>query len=316
MLQAQIGAAADREAGTSPPSMSGGRPQLRLVGPALLQWPDGRQQALCSRDALLLGRLAQDGLQDRQRLADWLWPDTSGAQARTNLRQRLLRLRRRLGCELVRGESRLTLDPNLAGDWQDPQASLRSNAQALCGDWLANVAHRDADQSDDIDAWLLAAREHWRSRCHAGLLGCADAAERRGNPAAALPYLQRLCAEDPLHEGHHRRLMRLHLHCGERSAALAAYTRLSRRLRLELALAPAPQTAALAQQACITPAGCGTSPCFDGTAVQVRQLFEVLQSGAASLDDFLHRFPSVSRSAALAVLHAAQARWLAETPSG
>jgi DNA-binding SARP family transcriptional activator len=296
--------------------MASSPPQLRLIGPPMLQWPDGRQQALGSRDALLLGRLAQDGAQDRQRLADWLWPDTHPAQARTNLRQRLLRLRRTLGCELARGEPRLMLDPHLRGDWHDPLASLRSDARALCGDWLDGVPSRGTDASGDIDAWLLTAREHWRSRCHAALLACADAAEHRADPAAALPYLQRLCSEDPLHEGHHRRLMRLHLYCGERSAALAAYARLGQRLRVELALAPAPQTAALARQASISHTAGDASPCFDGTAVPVRQLFEVLQSGGASLDDFLHRFPCVSRPAALGVLRSAQACWLAEASGG
>lgn len=292
------------------------RPQLRLVGPALLQWPDGRQQPLSSRDALLLGRLAQDGPQERQRLAAWLWPDTPAPQARTNLRQRLLRLRRALGLELLQGERRLMIDPDLPGDWRDPLAALRLDPAALPGDWLDPVAVGSRAADGEIDAWLLAAREHWRSRCHAALQACAEAAERRGQPAAALPYLQRLCREDPLHEGHHRRLMQVQLHCGERGAALTTYARLQQRLRAELALAPAPQTAALAQRAGTLAARCGVPPCFAGSTVPVHRLFEVLQSGSASLDDFLRRFPDVSRPAALAVLHTAQARWRTDACGG
>jgi hypothetical protein len=116
--------------------------------------------------------------------------------------------------------------------------------------------------------------------------------------------------------------MQLHLRQGEPSGALAVYARLERRLREELGLAPHPLTAALARQATVSsPALAQTTelprtPCFDGTAIPVRRLFDVLQSGAASLDDFLRRFPSVSRPAALSVLRSAQAHWLADPQGG
>lgn len=306
--------------------------QLCLVGQATLKRGDGTLHALAVRDALLLGRLAQDGPQDRQHLAGWLWPDTAPAQARTNLRQRLLRLRRVLGRDLVQGGTRLALDPALPGDWQDPQSALRTDPQALRGDWLGALTGL-ADT--DLETWLTTAREHWHAQCHTALLRCADEAQRYGDANDALPFLRRLCAEDPLHEGHHRRLMQWHLDRSEPGGALAVYARLARRLREELGLLPHPQTAALARLAG-DPGGSGRGeaqaspgmvrvgrpgapitrvPCFDGTAVPVRRLFDVLQSGAASLDDFLQRHPSVSRPAALAVLRSAQARWL-DAPLG
>ena len=49
----------------------------------------------------------------------------------------------------------------------------------------------------------------------------------------------------------------------------------------------------------------GGEPVFRGTRVPVASLFEHLESGC-SLDEFLENFPSVSRTAAVAVLMGAQ----------
>lgn len=51
--------------------------------------------------------------------------------------------------------------------------------------------------------------------------------------------------------------------------------------------------------------------CFKGTRVPVQNLFDYLE-GAASLNDFLDDFPSVSRETAIAVLEAARARLFAD----
>jgi uncharacterized protein (DUF433 family) len=45
----------------------------------------------------------------------------------------------------------------------------------------------------------------------------------------------------------------------------------------------------------------GGVPCFTGTRVPIQNLFDYLES-ASSLDEFLTDFPTVSRSAAVAVL--------------
>ncbi|MDQ3440313.1 MAG: DUF433 domain-containing protein [Planctomycetota bacterium] len=47
------------------------------------------------------------------------------------------------------------------------------------------------------------------------------------------------------------------------------------------------------------------TPCFDGTRVPVRTLFDVLEHGKA-LDDFLRGFPTVTREQAIAVLKLAK----------
>jgi uncharacterized protein (DUF433 family) len=49
------------------------------------------------------------------------------------------------------------------------------------------------------------------------------------------------------------------------------------------------------------------APCFTGTRVLVKNLFDYLE-GASSLEDFLEDFPSIARAKAIAVLEAARER--------
>ena len=49
------------------------------------------------------------------------------------------------------------------------------------------------------------------------------------------------------------------------------------------------------------------APCFAGTRVPVKNLFDYLE-GSSSLDVFLEDFPSISREQAVAVLEAARER--------
>ncbi|MBP6564498.1 MAG: hypothetical protein KA200_02680, partial [Burkholderiales bacterium] len=65
--------------------------------------PGGATGDLEPKDALLLAYLAIEGPAPRARLAALLWPDVDDERARGNLRQRLLRLNRGAGVELVTG---------------------------------------------------------------------------------------------------------------------------------------------------------------------------------------------------------------------
>ena len=51
----------------------------------------------------------------------------------------------------------------------------------------------------------------------------------------------------------------------------------------------------------------GGTPCFAGTRVPVKNLFDYLSAGR-SLDDFLEGFPTVTREQATAVLEVARER--------
>ena len=55
----------------------------------------------------------------------------------------------------------------------------------------------------------------------------------------------------------------------------------------------------------IDPEIMGGTPCFTGTRVPVRNLFEYLEHGD-SLEEFLRQFPSVTLEQALAVLEIAR----------
>ena len=57
----------------------------------------------------------------------------------------------------------------------------------------------------------------------------------------------------------------------------------------------------------------GGAPCFVGTRVLAKNLFDYLE-GSSTLEDFLEDFPSVSRETAIAVLEAAKERLLADAP--
>jgi uncharacterized protein (DUF433 family) len=55
------------------------------------------------------------------------------------------------------------------------------------------------------------------------------------------------------------------------------------------------------------PGRLGGEPCFIGTRVPVQSLFDHLEEGY-TVDEFLTSFPSVSREAAITVLHEARLR--------
>ena len=74
---------------------------LQLVGEPRLLHADGTSGALEPKDALLLAYLALEGPTPRRVLAALLWPDVDVERARANLRQRLFRLRRALGRDLL-----------------------------------------------------------------------------------------------------------------------------------------------------------------------------------------------------------------------
>jgi len=87
--------------------------QLRLLDAPRIEWDDGRTHALERKDAALLAMLALDGPLPRARAAALLWPDAADGQARGNLRQRLFRLRRLAGRDLVEATDTLRLAPDI-----------------------------------------------------------------------------------------------------------------------------------------------------------------------------------------------------------
>ena len=105
--------------------------------------------------------------------------------------------------------------------------------------------HRGPLLADLDDDWVLEARDEHAERLGAALARLAAAA---AGPADAVGWARRRLALDPLDEDAARDLMRRLADAGDRAAALAAYDRLSDRLRDALGLAPSAETRALAAE--------------------------------------------------------------------
>lgn len=208
-----------------------GRLLLRLSG--RFESPDGSGCDLEPKDALLLAYLALEGPTPRARLAALLWPDVEEERARGNLRQRLLRLRRATGAELVVGNPLMRLAPSAAHDLDDAHELLIAIEPEQAGgmvDWLR--AQRERRHHTRID-WFDAA---------------ATQAEGEGDLAAVLEHVRALVHLDPLSEHAHRRVMRVHYLRGDRAAALAAYDRCVEILKQELGVGPSAETENLRRQ--------------------------------------------------------------------
>jgi DNA-binding SARP family transcriptional activator len=207
--------------------------------------PDGRRVALERKSAALLARLALEGAQSRAALATLLWPEVPAAQARNSLRQRLFRLQKAMGHELVVGSDELQLADGTTHDIADARMALRLDPHACAGELLGTFDYGD---SEALAAWVEMARERWRQQRAAWLSELASKHEAQHEVAQALAYANRLLADEPLLEHAHRRVMRLHYLRGDRAAALVAYERCRERLRVELDTSPDSETAKLAQQ--------------------------------------------------------------------
>lgn len=224
--------------------------QLQLRQAGLLVRGDGTTLDLEPKDALLLAFLALEGPTPRARLAALLWPDVDEARARGNLRQRLLRLKRTTGVDLLVGNPLARLADGVAHDLADGWELL----QAI-----------DPSKAGGLADWLLATRER-RARGRAEWLAAAAAqAEAAGELDAALEHAHALCDLDPLSEHWHRRVMRLHYLRGDSAAAQAAYARCREVLRQELGTAPSRETEAL--RADIERARAGAAPAVEQRAV-------------------------------------------------
>jgi DNA-binding SARP family transcriptional activator len=219
------------------------RIHLRLLAAPRLELPGGAVQRLAPKDAALLALLALEGATERSHAAALLWPQVDTETARSNLRQRLFRLRRSAGTDLVTPGELLQLTPAAVHDLGDPAPALEADAQALAGELLGGM---NFDAEEALAEWLARARRRWAQQRADALARLADAAEAREQIATALRWAERLAADEPLQEHATRRLMRLHYRRGDRSAAVAAYERLKAALDGALGETPSEETRRLA----------------------------------------------------------------------
>jgi DNA-binding SARP family transcriptional activator len=218
----------------------------------------------------------------RRHLAGLFWPDTTDAQARTNLRRELHRLRH----ALPDADAILDVDATTLRWRGDAQADV----DVITFQDLAAAA--DAARADgDTDAFLAAAeravgtyggellpglytelhedwvrpeRDRMRHICVGLLDSLAAELQARDEVDLALRHARRRVEVEPLEEAGYRLVMTLEAASGDRSAALRTFHRCTSVLEHELGVTPSPETVAVYEGLVSRPAaggqGAGTSP--------------------------------------------------------
>ena len=239
------------------------RIRLNFLGPAEASF-GGRLIAFRTRKSLaLLAFLALDpGPHPRERLADLLWPEADGADARASLRTALNYIRHGLGpvADSVITATRASLGVRLGAPIDlDIQAltdardlARRSHCNVLSGKieaavdqyrgpFLAGMLLPDAP---DFEAWIETQRTYWRGVESELLdrLATRQMAER--DPAAAITALERWTALNPDEELAWQRLIDAHLWTQDAAGARRAWSAYRRALA-ELDAEPSHQMAEL-----------------------------------------------------------------------
>ncbi|MFF4601115.1 ATP-binding protein [Amycolatopsis sp. NPDC001319] len=186
--------------------------------------------------------------QPRQRIASLFWPDSSDAQARTNLRRELHHLRQVLGAD----SALLATATDLS--WQDtPRCRVdvrvfdaERRAALAAGEDEEVRAHAGAALAEYrgelmpglADEWLFEPRNELEQQCVAlcDLLG--DAQCRLGDLAGAAETARRRIRLRPLEELGYRTLMELQADLGDRAGAVSTYHQCAAVLERELGVAP------------------------------------------------------------------------------
>ena len=202
----------------------------------------------------LLGYLLlhRDAPQARSHLAYLFWPDSTEAQARTNLRKQIYHLRQALpDADRFLHADRNTVQWQTAAlytlDVAEFEAALAAaSAAAQAGDLSAQRAALERAISvygGDLlpscyDDWVLEERERLRHRYTASLEALVDLLSDQGDYAGAIRQAQRLLRHDPVIESTYRRLMRLYAAAGNRALALRTYHTCATTLQQELEVEP------------------------------------------------------------------------------
>ena len=200
--------------------------------------------------------------QSRSRIAYLLWPDSTDAQAHTNLRNLLFKLRLSLpeiDTLLVVERQSLCWRPDVL--WSlDVQDFERAIAQA-------EQARRMQDQATERQAleaavqcyqgdllptcyeeWIQDERDRLRQMYLGALERLIDLLELDGDYIGAIRIAQRLLHLDPLQEATYRHLMRLHAARGDRGVVSRTYQACATVLKRELAIEPGLTTRKTYQQ--------------------------------------------------------------------
>jgi len=231
---------------------------MSLLGEqAIIDDRAGSVQARSSRAVALVAFLAvhAGSPQSRQRIAGLLWPDSTDAQALTNLRRELHHLRQVLG-----DEGSLVVTPRDLC-WRDTK-TCRVDVRVFDDERKAAMAAAAAGDDDGIlvhaaaaidayrgellpggyEDWLLDARSQLERQCvELCDLVCAARA-RTGDLTGAVQAARRRVRLQPLEEVGYRTLMELQADLDDRAGAVSTYHHCASVLERELGIVPDPAT--------------------------------------------------------------------------
>lgn len=189
----------------------------------------------------------------RETVAFSLWPDSPEHEALGQLRRALNELRAALPPRehddwIISSQGELRWNPQ-APYWLDLEQFEQLTRQVAPTAWREAVALYTGDLLlESGDEWVVNERERLRQK-QLEILGRLVAHHRGlGDYDAALGFVRRKLALDPLLEVAYRELMTLHYLAGDRAAALASFERLRAVLRDELSVEPMAETQALVAQ--------------------------------------------------------------------
>src|SRR6266566_4411645 len=190
--------------------------------------------------------------QSRSRIAYTLWPDSTDAQAHTNLRNLLFKLRMTLPeVDTFLVVDRLTLcwqqDTFWSLDVIDFEGAIARAEQARCTQNTAEERQALEEavklyQGDLLpscyDEWIQPERDRLQQTYQGALERLTELLQQERNYAGAIRVAQLLLRLDPLQEATYRHLMRLYAVRGDRGAILRTYQTCAAVLKRELAIEP------------------------------------------------------------------------------
>ncbi|HEX9387941.1 MAG TPA: BTAD domain-containing putative transcriptional regulator, partial [Anaerolineales bacterium] len=241
---------------------------VSLFGPPQIK--RGNEQISLQRRkdlALLVYLVVTSQPHSRDTLATLLWQDQNQADARSNLRKSLSRLKILMGKEAILVSSdRVSLNPNLSLDLdiarfeasihqvREHKHARNESGPHLCKECqkaleeAANLYHADflegfgLSDSSVFDEWQFFESENLRKNLAEILEILTHQYLQNEAYNTAIEHCRRWLALDRLHEPAHRQLMRLYALSGQQAAALRQFDECIRLLKDELDAQPEPET--------------------------------------------------------------------------
>ncbi len=222
--------------------------EVQLLGHLALADSGHRIDAVRNPRLIAYLLLNRDRPIERTEVAFTLWPDSSDAQALTNLRRELHALRRALpNAERLLAIERRTIQWRPDASFHLDVAAFEEAVEHAAGSGVDELRAAVAMYRGDLlpgvyDDWIQPHRDRLRTRMVETLDLLAAGLEHRREYRAAMEQLRRLVAIDPLTESRYQGLMRVAALAGDRTAGLRAYHACVSALRDELGIEPSRET--------------------------------------------------------------------------